>query len=122
MKRSNRSLVLANAVHFAGCLRAVMICVLTLSLIAPAVSAHADHQVLHPPQHLEFVENDAMSSDEAGQTADIDCSVHPGCHVLALLESTTTQTVFATSEVFCEHRKQFFEFADTPLPHPPNFS
>lgn len=112
----------AGAVRAAGRLRAVLICALAVSMLVAAVPTHAGHGLSQADAHALMTLDGPDQPDGVDQGTEFDCSVHPGCYALALVNPAKLPVVNLASAVYPEHRRYLPGVLPPPLPHPPNLS
>lgn len=113
---------MAGAVRAVGILRAGLICVLAVSMLVAAVPTHAGHGISQADAQTEMALDGSDRPDGAEQNTEFDCSVHPGCQALALVNPAKMPVVHLASAVYPEQRRFLRGVSTPPLPHPPNLS
>ncbi|WP_139838665.1 hypothetical protein [Pseudoruegeria aquimaris] len=110
------------AARATGRLRAMLICALVVSMLVAAFPSHAGHEIAHPDTHAELTAYSPDQSDGVDPGADVDCSVHPGCHAVVLGDAAEVPVMHVSSAVSPERRDPLAGILVPPLPHPPNLS
>ena len=100
----------------------MLICALVVSMLVAAFPAHAAHEIAQPDTHAELTADSPDQSGGFDPGADVDCSVHPGCHAVVFADMAEVPVEHVSSAVSPERFDPLAGILVPPLPHPPKFS